>query len=267
MLTTLVTAFGSSRRACSCAATDASSRPQYRHAWHNPAKMSGSAATCGLLEQAHHRFGGAAAVHFHLRKDVVRDGEIRIERECAVERIFRAHTIGDLIFILVLREQTVDATKPRPGRRVLRVLRDTLLVQIDRNVPSIGFVCQLVGAQIELVRAGSGGHITAEKAMFTRRQLNRQGIDELVYERVVELEDIVEADLHGVRPQQRAARRLGKLCGEAHLRSGAKQRTAQNGIDVRFARDLLQIRCVRAEFRCGEARSDHERAEARTARS
>ena len=81
--TTLVRIVGSRRRAWRSAASEASSRPQKRHAMTSPAKSSGSAACARVAaEQSRHGLLGAAKrFDLEVRVEIVRDAEIGIDLE------------------------------------------------------------------------------------------------------------------------------------------------------------------------------------------
>ena len=84
-----------------------------------------------------------------------------------------------------------------------------------------------------------------EHALLARGERQRQRLDDLPGEIVLELKDIVQRHLRRLRPEQPAALRLDELRGHAHLRAGAEQRARHRRIDVQLGRERRQIRVRR----------------------
>jgi hypothetical protein len=74
-----------------------------------------------------------SAINIDLRRPVVRDGELGIQCERALERVIGAIEVRIGFSRLGLAKQSIDARKARPRRRVVGILTLRLQVEIARH--------------------------------------------------------------------------------------------------------------------------------------
>ena len=88
------------------------------------------------LDQSDHRALGVAAIDVHVRGEVVRERQLGIEIERALQRLVgfllpAPSPLGAAPF----REHAAHAREPRPRGRVARVFGQALLVHLAREAP------------------------------------------------------------------------------------------------------------------------------------
>jgi hypothetical protein len=83
----------------------------------------------------------------------------------------------------------------------VRILLDALLVLLERRKPLPRVAAHLIPAQVVLVRERGGGHVLFEHLALACRQRQRQRLDDLSGELVLQAEEVSHRDLRGVRPQ------------------------------------------------------------------
>ena len=143
---------------------------------------------------------------------VVRRCQVWIEGQRALERALGAFTILRLVprtlYLAITR-----STRPRrahagayPGSSsTARSYRSRTSSQCDESD------AKRIAAQEQLVRLGAGRDVLLERALVVRRQRNLQRGDDGVGQRVLQLKQIVDRRLDGVRPQERALRHRDQL--------------------------------------------------------
>ena len=156
------------------------------------------------------------------------------------------------------------AAEPGPRRGEARIELEALLVEVARRGDAVVGARQLVGAQVQLVGARDRPAGPAPAAA-----LPASGSDERLGDApgdvVLQPEQIAERRLHGVRREQRAARRLDELRRRAQLIAGAQQRAHHHAIDVGFGGERLEVGRAGGEARRDRARSHDQRRCCRTA--
>ena len=157
------------------------------------------------------------------------------------------------------------ATEVRPRRREPRVELEALLIEVPRARQPV------VGAR-ELVAPGGRARrragCAAHRVIDRRRPVSGSESASTTPARDVILhpEQIAERRLHGVRGQQRSARRLDELRRRAQLIAGAQQRAHDHAVDVGFGGQRLEVGRFAGEARGRRARSHDQRSDARQRR-
>ena len=100
-----------------------------------------------------------------------------------------------------------------------------------------------------------GVHAAAER--------QRERLDHSLRDLVLQLEQVAERHLYGVRRDERSARGLDELRRGPQLVAGAHQGAHHHAVHLGFDRERLQVRGLTREARGGGARAHHQRADAR----
>ena len=95
--------------------------------------------------------------------------------------------------------------------------------------------------------------------MLARRQGQGERLDDPLNEAVLQLEDVLQRHLVGLRPDQSSAGRLHELGRDPKLCVRSEERAGQGDVYLRFGGDALQIRALPGEASGGQARADNER--------
>ena len=131
---------------------------------------------------------------------------------------------------------------PRPGRCKVRILIDTLPVEVEGHQPHRAVSCALIATEVELVGMRGSWHVVLEHLLFAPRQRNRQRLDDTLREAVLHREQIAERRLAALRPQHSPPRRLQQLGIHTNLIASPHKCSGQHGIHVDFTRQTLQVR-------------------------
>ncbi len=146
-----------------------------------------------------------------------------------------------------------------PRRGEVRIQVQGALIQIARADQPVVGPCQLVRTQVEFVRARVRPGIRGRRR-WRAGQRKRQGVHHPPGDVVLNLEEIPERGLNGVRGQQCAARRLDELRRGTQLIAGADQRSHDHAVHVGFRRERLQIRRLAGKPRGDGTGSKDERS-------
>ncbi len=121
---------------------------------HEPGKqLRIRAPAVGQRGQSHHGVARPAAIDVDLGRQVVGQGEIRIQLEGAPQG-----GLGTNQVLLAAGADLADApeqtAQPRPGRRIAGIFIERLLVEIAGDPPALRISRQLVGAEVVPRRPG-----------------------------------------------------------------------------------------------------------------
>ena len=214
----------------------------------------------GSGEQPHHRVTGASGFRLEVRVQIVRRGQIGVEGERPFEGTLRTHEllVARRAAAAELGDDAQRATQPRPRRGVARVERDRALVQVAYLRPLRRVGGHLVAAQEQLVRLGAGRDVLPQRPLVVPCQRHVQGGDDGLGQCVLELEEIVNRRLDGVRPQQRPFRNRHQLRRQPQLVARPHERAGDDRVDLHLARQRLQVRPARRRRSSRQARPhDH----------
>src|SRR5208283_4258109 len=108
-----------------------------------------------LAEKPHDGLQGMPRVGLDRRIEIVRDGQVGTECECAVKSPLRGFQVMRSRLAELL-EEAVAASQSRPGGSVVRVFLEALAVEVARHGPALEVVLalEMSAAQIEFIRSG-----------------------------------------------------------------------------------------------------------------
>ena len=129
---------------------------------------------------------------FDVSVEVMGERQIAVDLEGALHCLLPSrHVHGRGRGIAELADQPVATPQPRPCRCELRIAIHRSSVEIERLRPFRGTELQLIGAQVQLVRLGIGRRVATDAVLLPARQRERERIDDLFCESVLQQEDLV----------------------------------------------------------------------------
>ena len=213
-----------------------------------------------FAQQAHQRVQGVAGVRLEARVEAMRHGQARVEVQRAAEGLLRPRLAVPGV-VEVLADHPVAAAQARPGRSELRVQLQAALVQVPRLREMVVAPRELVGAEEELVRARVARLVgRGRRRLAPERQ--RERLHHAPGHVVLEMEEVTQRRLHGVRREEGAPRRLHELRRDPELIAGPEQGAHDDAIDVHLGGERLEVRGLAREARRDRARAHDERADA-----
>jgi hypothetical protein len=121
-------------------------------------------------DEAQHRRFSLSELDLEIGIEVVRNRQVRVQRERSRERGLRLFVIIICRLAGVHRQDAIETPKSRPCRRVIRIFGQTRQVQIAGNRPVVGFGAELVRAQVALVRFCRRRHVATQPPFLARAQ-------------------------------------------------------------------------------------------------
>ena len=207
-------------------------------------------------QQARHRVARAAHLRLVVRVELVRHRQLRVELERPAEALLGLRQVARDVLDVVLGDQPVAAAELGPRRRERGVGVHALPVEIARHGCVRPVAPDLVGAQVELVGAGTRGH-PAPRGALAQRERRRQLGDDPLAQLVLQPEHVAHRRLQRLRRDERADGRLHELRRHAQLVARAEQRAGERVVDVGLGGERLQVGRLAREARDRGARADH----------
>ncbi len=167
--------------------------------------------TTGFAKEADERSLRLTDVRLEIRVELVRDREVRIDRQRVAECVFRS-SLAVCFDLDVLADHAVAAPELGPSRSEARIQFQTALVQLTRPREAVVCPCELVGPEVELVGLSVVWRVPRGRR---RSSCERKGqrVHHAFGNFVLQLEQIAQRQFNRVRCEQRSAWRLDELDG------------------------------------------------------